>query len=312
MIRTEDMTHSLLILLGVRGIFSILLYYYIRFKIKHEKAIVLGIITSILYHFYSVIGMLGACFIFHSVTTPSSHKALLYHIDKEEGEEIAESDLLEELISLDFDELREVAPLADGITDENAIMRIAAINAIEETNSTSLVKTLIDYKNDTAKEVQYYAHEALKKIGDNYLRKINELTNMINKTVPDYKTFKELADLYAILAHKNIEHPIIVRFYRQEAIKYYTDMLKTYRQHRRKILDKLIPVLYENGDYRLCIKYCEEICKNPELYVKGIDYKARCLFKIRDIKSLEQLAQSEANIKTVSIKNYKELIGSDI
>jgi len=312
MTRTEDMNYSLLILVGVRGIFSILLYYFVRYKINDEKAVVLGVITSVLYHFFSVIGMIGMCFIFNTVTNPSSRKALLYHIDKEEGEAVAESDLLGELSSIDFEELREVAPLADGITDEDAIMRIAAINAIEETNSTYLLKTLIDYKKDTAKEVQYYAHEALKKIGDKYMKKINELTNIINKSVPDYKNFKELADLYALLAHKNIEHPIIVRFYRQEAIKYYTDMLKTYHQHRKKILQKLIPVLYENSDYRLCIKYCEEICKYPELYVKSIDYKARCLFKIRDISSLEQLAQSETNNKMVSIKNFKELTGSDV
>lgn len=311
MIRTEDMSYPLLILVGVRGVFSILLYYFVRYKRREEKAVIIGVIASILYHFFSIIGMLGMCYIFNTVTNSSSRKALLYHIDKEEGEQPEETDLLEELISIDFDELREVAPLADGITDEDAIMRIAAINAIEETNSTYLLKTLFDYKNDAKKEVQYYAHEALKKIGDKYMKKINELTKIINKSVPDYKTFKELADLYAMLAHKNIEHPIIVRFYRQEAIKYYTFMLKKYHQHRKKILRKLIPVLYENSDYRLCIKHCEEIGKYPELYGKSVDYKARCLFKIRDIKTLEQLAESISSDDMVSIKNYKELARSD-
>jgi hypothetical protein len=100
-----------------------------------------------------------------------------------------------------------------------------------------------------------------------------------------------------------------VRFYRQEAIKYYTNILKKYHQYRKTILESLIPVLYENSDYLLCIKYCEELCKYPELYIKGIDYKARSLFKIRDIRSLEKLVQLEENAKLVSLKNYKELIG---
>ncbi|MEA1949269.1 MAG: hypothetical protein U9N83_18460 [Thermodesulfobacteriota bacterium] len=283
------------------------MFLLVRYKLRHEDAMLLGLFTSILFYFFGIIGLSGMYFVFNTMAKPSAQKASLYHIDKEEGEETPDSIVSDQPISIRFDELREVAPLADGMTDDDTIIRIAAISAIEETDSTHLFNILTDSRKDTAKEVQYSAHEALKKISDAYMKKIRKLTDVINKSGPDYETFKELADLYAELAHKNIEHPILVRFYRQEAIKYYSDLLKNYQQHRNAILAGLIPVLYENSDYKECIKYCEELYKDPELCSKSIEFKARCLFKIRDIRSLEQFMQKQRNSNLAAINNFIEL-----
>ena len=235
-----------------------------------------------------------------------AQKAMLYHIDKEEGEDISDPYISDKQIMINFDELREVAPLADGMTDDDILMRIAAISAIEETDSTKMFNILIDSKKDKAKEVQYYAHEALKKIGDKYMRRINVLTGIINKHGQDYITYKELADLYAMLAHKNLEHPILVRFYRQEAIKYYSELLEKYSNYRKTILGSLIPVLYENGEYTKCVKYCKELYNDTDYYTLSAEFIARCYFSARDIKSLIRYTQKEYQKNIASINNYIE------
>jgi hypothetical protein len=307
LIHPGNIVVSPIVFLSVRGVFSIILFLLVKYKLKHESAMFLGLFTSIIFYFLGIIGLSGMYFVFNTVAEPSAQKASLYHIDKEEGEETPDSIVSDQPISIRFDELYEVAPLADGMTDDDTVIRVAAISAIEETDSTQLFSVISDSRKDTAKEVQYFAHEALKKVSDAYMKKIKELIDDINKSGSSYETFKELADLYADLAHKNIEHPILVRFYRQEAIKYYSDLLKNYQQHRNAILEGLIPVLYENGDYKECIKYSEELYQDPELSSKSIEFKARCLFKMRDIRTLEQFIQNQKNSNLVSINNFIEL-----
>ncbi len=295
--------------LGARVVLCTIIFFFIRYKIKHLESMLLGLFTVILFFLFSIIGLLTMIFIFDIATRFNTPKALLYHIDKQEekGSDNRETILSEEQILINFDDLHELSPLADGMTDDDTLMRIAAISAIEETDSTKLFNILIDSKQDKSKEVQYFAHEALKKIGDKYMKKINNLTFSINNggPGPDYQTLKELADLYAVLAHKNIEHPILVRFYRQEAIRYYLGLLNNYQQYHQSILASLITVLYENGDYSACIKYCDELC-DTEYFPKSIEYKARCYFELRDIRSLKQLVQIETNSNFNSLNNFIE------
>lgn len=295
--------------LCIRVMFCTALFLFASHKTSHKESLLLGILTSFLFFFFGIFGLCAMYFTFNTINKVNPQKALLYHIDKEEGEETPDSFGSEKQILLNFEDLREVAPLADGMTDDDTLMRIAAISAIEETDSTKLFNILIDSKKDKAKEVQYFAHEALKKIGDRYMKRINELTGIINKSGSDYQTSKELADLYAVLAHKNIEHPILVRFYRQEAIKYYSNILENYQYFRKTILASLIPVLYENGDCRACVKCCEELYQDPEYHPISIEFKARCLFKTRDIKSLERFVQKEKHKNIVSINNFIEFHG---
>jgi hypothetical protein len=296
-----------IIFLAFRTVISVIVYFVVKNIVKHNDSNFIGIVAGILYYLFSIIGLLGVYLIFNSISKSTSKKALIYHIDKDVEEE-QDSIIFEKPISINFSELQEVAPLADGMTDDDTLMRIATISAIEETDSTKLFNVLIESKKDKAKEVQYYAHEALKKVGDKYTKKINDLMGKINRSNPDYKTFKELADLYAVLSHKNIEHPILVRFYRQEAIKYYSDLLSNYQEHRKSILAGLISVIYENGDYRLCINYCKELAEDPELSFKSLEYIFRSLFKLRDIESLKELAQLKSNTYPELTEKYLELI----
>ncbi len=246
-------------------------------------------------------------FVFNAIAESSSQSATLYHIDKEEGEETSSSDIAGKPTSINFNELREVAPLADGMTDADTKLRIATIHAIEETDSTGLFNVLVDSRKDKAKEVQYFAHEALKKASDFYMNKIKKCMDIINKTEPHYENFKELADLYAELAHKNIEHPILINFYRKEAIKYYSDLLINFQEHQDAILSSIIPVLYEKGDYKECIQYCEMLYGSSELSINSIEYKARCLFRIRDMDSLKKFAQQEKQSNVPAINYFNEV-----
>lgn len=300
------------IFLITRIIFCTIIFLFVRSKTKDKDLNILNIFTPIFFFLFGVIGLLAMYFIFNIIKDHSTQKAQLYHIDKEEGDERLHSYISDKHVLINFDELREVAPLADGMTDDDTLMRIAAINAIEETDSTKMFNILIDSKSDKAKEVQYYAHEALKKIGDKYMRRINVLTGIINKQGQDYFTFKELADLYAILAHKNLEHPILVRFYRLEAIKYYSEILEKYSHYRKTILSSLIPVLYENGEYDKCVKYCEELYMDTDYYSLSVEFIARCLFQARDIKSLKRFIQKEKRSNITSINNYIELQQNNI
>lgn len=302
-----NMTISSTAFLGIRSLYCAAVFLFIKHKIKLDNPVLLGLFSSILLFLFGIMGLFVMCLVFKALTESSSQSAMLYHIDKEEGEETAASDNTGVPASINFDELRQVAPLADGMTDADTKLRIATIHAIEETDSTRLFNVLVDSRKDKAKEVQYFAHEALKKASDFYMNKIKKCMDSINKSEPRYEDFKELADLYAELAHKNIEHPILVNFYRKEAIKYYSDLLKNFQEHRDAILSSIIPVLYENGDYKECIQYCEKLYGVPELSTISIEFKARCLFRIRDIDTLKKFAQQEKQSKVLAINYFNEV-----
>ncbi len=293
--------------LCVRGIYCAAAFLFIKYTIKLDNPILLGLFSSILFFLFGIIGLFVMYFVFNAIAESSSQAATLYHIDKEEGEGTSTPDIAGGPAPIKFDELREVAPLADGMTDADTKLRIATIHAIEETDSTRLFNVLVDSRKDQAKEVQYFAHEALKKASDFYMNKIKKCMDIINKSEPRYENFKELADLYAELAHKNIEHPILVSFYRKEAIKYYSDLLTNFQEHRDAILSNIIPVLYENGDFKECIQYCDKLYRAPKLSTISIEFKARCLFQMRDMNSLRKLAQQEKQSNIPAINHFNEV-----
>ncbi len=288
-----------IISLSIRVSLSFLLFAFIKSKTRCENPGILGSFTAISFFLFSIIGIAGTFFIINEARK-GSHKHALYHIDKEEGEEIdAPLDYHNQSL-INLNEMREVAPLAEGMTDDKTMVRIATIRAMEDASVTNIRNVIVDSINDKSKDVQYFAHEALKKISNSYIKKIKQLTNIINNSEPTYDNYKELADLYAEFAHKNVEHPVLVEFYRKEAIKHYNNLLNDYPDNRIIILTNLIAVLFENGDYETCIKYCKEAYNYPEFVSMSIEFKARCLFQLRDIKSLKKLATKE-EVQNVSV-----------
>ena len=194
-----------------------------------------------------------------------------------------------------------------GLADDKTIVRIATIQAMENLDDTNIFSLIVDSKSDKSRDVQYFAQDALTKVSDSYMKKIKKLTDTINNSEPNYKNFKALADIYAEFAHKNIEHPILVEFYRKEAMKFYNDLLSNYPDRQNAILKKFIPVLFENGNYKECIKYCDAIYDDPILKLKSIEYKARCLFQTRNIGTLKEFAKKESRSGVPAINGFMEL-----
>ncbi len=297
-----------IISLSIRISLSLLLFAFIKSKTRCKNPGILGSFTAIFFFLFSIIGIVGTFFIINEVRK-GSHNHALYHIDKEEGEEI--DDPLDyhsqSLLSLNLNEIREVAPLADGMTDDETMVRIATIRAIENSSITNIRDVLADSINDKSKDVQYFAHEALKKISDSYIKKIKQRINIINNSEPTYDNYKKLADLYAEFAHKNVEHSDLVEFYRKEAIKYYNNLLKDYPSNRIIILSNLIAVLFESRDYEECIKCCEEIYNYPEFVSMSIEFNARCLFQLRDMKSLKKFVTWEKVQNVPMLSNFMNI-----
>ena len=295
-----------IVLLSIRGLFGFMLFAFIKYETKYENAGILGLFTFIFFYIFSIMGIVGIFFVLNDISK-GSKKSSLYHIDNEEGENIEESSDPDKQAFMNFDEMREVAPLADGMVDDKTIVRIATIQAMEALDVTHIRNVLVDSKSDKSKDVQYFAQEALTKISDTYMRKIKELTDIVNNSEPNYEDYKKLADIYAEYAHKNIEHPILVEFYRKEAIKYYNDLLQNYPEQKNSILANLIPVLFENQNYKECIKYCDEIYNDPTLTSNSIKFKARGLFQTRDIGSLKKFAEKENKSNVAAINDFIEL-----
>lgn len=284
-----------IIFLGARGINSVILFSYISYKLRNNSNPFVSFSSTTLYYLFSVIGLFGVYFLTKLALNPSPFTQRIHHIDFDDGEATSESLNYNKQSSINFSELREVAPLVDGLIDNDTVTRIAAIQAIAEVDTINLVNALVESRKDISKDVQYHAYEALQKITDRHLKQIDELKATLILSGSDYDNEKEIADIYASLAHVNIEHPILIHHFREEAIRYYSNILYNYSGHRNIILDCLIPVLYENGDYNLCISYCEELETHPKHAHHSREYKARCLFKQRDIDNLSLLTYKSSN-----------------
>jgi hypothetical protein len=315
LIRPENFLVSLGFLIS-RGLFSVLVLLLVRYYTRSESinSTVLGVLSGIFLYIGSIGGIIAICLILIKFFDQSLQTGMIHHIDQEEGEgsEVSGGDR----VYIDISELLKVAPLADGMTEAQKEIRIAAVLAMEEimedVDATSIRNTLIESGNDPAKEVQFYAHEALKKMSDSYTEKIKRLMDIVNNQPdPGYETYKELADLYAQFADANIEHPILIKFYRQEAVKYYAHILQQYPQYRNAILQKFIPALYQNKEYARCLQYCEETRQEPELSSLSILYTARCLFNTRDMVSLKQFARQTSHSDVEAIKNFIALCESE-
>lgn len=296
-----------LILLSIRGGISFMLFALFKYKTKFDNAGILGLFTSVFYFVFSVMGIGCMFLVLKEISNENRKLASLYHIDKEEGENDEDSSDIDDDTSINFDEIREVAPLTDGLADDASKIRIATIQAMEGLDDTNLFSHIVDSKNDKSRNVQYFAQDALTKVSDSYMKKIKELTDTINKSEPNYEDYKALADIYAEFAHKNIEHKILVEFYRKEAMKFYNDLLSNYPDRQHSILEKFIPVLFENGNYKECLEYCDVIYDDPILKSKSIEYKARCFFQARNIGTLKKLAEKESNSNLSAINNFLEL-----
>ena len=305
------------ILLGI----SIFFLVNSRMKFVSINSNVLGLFTCIFFMLFGVLGIAGMFAVFKMASNKSYQTGILYHIDREVGEEVQDSMFPDDQSTVSLAELRKVAPLTDSMTDEHEEIRIAAIQAMEDIDSVTMRKILVESRNDPSKEVRYYANEALEKLSNTYTAKIKNLLKIINNTCdPGYETYKQLADVYAEFATLNIEPPNLNRFYRQQSVKYYSHLLERYPVQRGAILEKFIPVLYQNKDYRQCLEYCEEVSQTPEFASISMLYKIRCLFDMRQILSLKQLATNIKNSKAlvkakeknpaiIALDNFFEFIG---
>lgn len=272
-----------------------------------------GLLAAILCYLGSCFGILAMGLVLRKFSAHTLQTGKLHHIDQEEGETPEADSQTDDEVMLE--ELLKVAPLADGMTDDQKEIRIATVLAMEEImedkNAESIRRILMESGNDPLKEVQFYAHEALKKLGDEYTERIKTLMNVVNTSDnPGYEVFKELADLYEEFAATNIEHLTLIKFYRQEAVKYYAHLLKHYPDKRNQILQQFIPALYQNKEYERCLQYCEDIRQetgDPTLRSLCQLYTARCLFDTRQMAALKQFARQAGDSDIPAMTNFLKL-----
>ncbi len=303
------------IFLLYRFVFIASLFFIILYK--SDLHILHTFWVALLFAFFSVFVLLGMFILYRKHEEYNFQTGLLYHIDKEEGENIEELENLKTLFNLE--ELRRVAPLVDGMTSESKDDRVAAIQAMEQiTDSVRIRDALLYARKDPHKEVQYFANDALKKINDAYMEKIKHFQNVINNTSdPPQEKYIELADCYAAVAKAGIDHPVLLKFYFQEAINYYQYVLDNLNMQNNvmdhglsiwnNVLPKLISALYYNGDYESCLDYCEIALKEEDLRPLCGLYKARCLFKMKKLSSLKNFARETEDLRITSIDNFLAL-----
>ncbi|GEM_PF-2113212 len=275
------------------------------------------VLATSLFVAFSLFGIL-ALWIVMRAAGGVGEKASLYHIDNEEGEE-AGSDVPASQ-SLVIDELRRVSPLIDGMTDDSKDNRIAAIQAMEQvSDSTNIRKILLEAKLDPHKEVQYYANDALNKVNDGYMDRIKELLDKMNNMAePDIAIYLELADMYAAVADAGIDHPVLLQFYAQEAVKYYFYVLDELPEDsdenevgpvsKQQVLKKLMPTLYSNKEFEKCIGHCKTAAQYQNLQDIANLYRARCLFKLKKLRSLKEFSK---NFQAMDIPNMDEFLAFD-
>ena len=290
---SSEIPYSFLIFISSKIIMTMLIFILIKTQRIENKnhLIVLAFFVFLLVFLYSLLGVIAFIFIMHSYYWENKKTGKLYHIDQEEGELAGETDVNTKKISIQ--ELTRVAPLIDGLTDDNKNNRIATVLAMEKMiDYPSIRKALMRSQNDPHKEVQYYINDTLKKVAEDSMDRIKKQLDIINKTEPDYETYKELADLYAYLDNAKIDHSVLIQFYYTEMEKYYTYLIENYPENKTEVLRQLVPALYNNKAYDRCLKMCEEIKDIPELYPVSILYKLRSLFSLRKVDALRELVSS--------------------
>lgn len=256
---------------------------------------------------FSVFGVMAMLAVLKLVRQEGRPHSLLYHIDQEAGAEDSADDA-PPLHEINLHELRKVAPLADAMTDDQKNIRVAAILAMEQVEVPSIRRALLAARNDPSKEVQYYAHEALKKIGEAYTNRIKHLTARMNASdEPGFEEYHHLADAYAEFAQAGIEHPVLVAFYWQEAVRYYGYLLETYPDRQQIILQRLIPALYATRAYDRCAAYCEQSLTDAALRDLCIEYQARCLFAMRKVAALTTFAAQTHDADVDVLTNFHAL-----
>jgi hypothetical protein len=320
-------------LVGLHIALCVVLFFFVRQQFKDQglNANLAGLFTAIQLFIFSLFGMISMILIFRMYVKDAFQTGTLYHIDHEEGE-------VQEIIhpaepQIDIDELRFVSPLIDGMTEEDINKRISTVQAMDEVASNAVHKLLtksapdeaseaeafdalqqvsqfmLDGKTDPHKEVQYFANDAVKKIGDTYTAEIKKLTDAVNAEDPNYETYKKLADTYAQFASTNTDHPILIKFYYQEAAKYYAYIVENYPERRKEVLKNMIPALYANREYEQCLEYCEEVQQDPELSRLALLYKAASLFGMRKIAALKQFVASVKDTDIPQIERFAKFSG---
>jgi len=306
--RFHEMAYPSLMFIFLRVFVATLLFFLAKSQMKDSRfgQSFIGFLLVTVYFVYSLFGMIAFIFVMEIYQARKSKKAKLYHIDQEEGEIGDENP--DDIEAVPIGELARVAPLIDGLTDDDKDNRIAAIQAMEHLiDHPSIREALIAAKNDAHKEVQYYVNDALKKLTDDYMGKIKNQLEIINNNDPSYESYKTLADLYAYIAIAAIDHPVLVKFYHQESAKYYTYVLENYPEYKLEILKKLIPALYHNKTYDKCLNACEDVKDFPELSSLALLYKMRSLFNLRKIEALKRLTSSVNLNEIVSEDNLFNL-----
>lgn len=307
-IRYQEMAYPSLTFIVLRVFVATILFFLTKSQTKDSRfgQSFIGFLVLTVYFVYSLFGLIAFIFVMEIYQARKTKKAKLYHIDQEEGEVGDENSNGFE--SVPIEELSRVAPLIDGLTDDDKDNRIAAIQAMEQMiDHPSIREALINAKNDPHKEVQYYVNDALKKLTDEYMGKIKNQLEIINNNDPTYESYKTLADLYAYIAIAAIDHPVLVKFYHQESAKYYTYVLENYPKYKLEILKKLIPALYHNKTYDKCLNACEDVKDIPELSSLALLYKMRSLFNLRKIEALKRLTSSVDLNQIVSKDNLFNL-----
>lgn len=289
----REMTYLPLVFVLSKIVFAVLVFLLIKPRMKRaaQGLDIVGFFVFTLVITFSLFGVITLIIIMESSFGEKIKKAKIYHIDQEEGELVP--DEIDEHDSVPLRELTKVAPLVDGLTDDEKKNRIATIQAMDHMiDFPSIRESLISAKSDPHKEVQYYVNDVLKKVTEKCMGQIKNQLDIINNAEPTYESYKKLADLYAYIANASIDHPVLVDFYHQESAKYYAYLLENYPESKVEVLKQLIPAVYQNKEYDECLKLCEQVKGIGELNSIAMLFKLRSLFKLRKVALLKEEASS--------------------
>ncbi|OFZ65626.1 MAG: hypothetical protein A2328_11775 [Bdellovibrionales bacterium RIFOXYB2_FULL_36_6] len=244
-----------------------------------------------------VYGMAGILliYLFFGAKQPKSE---LFHLDIEEGDDepLPKTSLAgiynkpsESTGSSEESEIFETESIMDILTAQDKEKRLGAITALSKIKDTDAISIIASSLNNAMSEVRYYAVEALSKISQEYMNKIQSIKKKLEKLPGSLEIKNELADCYFEYGIKGIEEEMIQNYYLSLAGAIYEELLKNEKENM-VIMLKLMEINFQLKKYTECINYGKEILKIGPGNTSAVARLAECYFALGDLAHLKEIS----------------------
>ncbi|MBN2735756.1 MAG: HEAT repeat domain-containing protein [Spirochaetales bacterium] len=249
----------LFVLAHITGAFYFAKGIYPSVKNKNNWFIALFVFSLCL----PVFGFIGI-YVFILLRYFRKNKGEVFHLDIDEDKLFCDDEREMQLLegkTRQCAEILEIEAFADILHGDDKELRLGAINALQKMGDRQSIDILNSSLDNTYQEVRYYAVEALNKLSQEHMDKINLLKSMIEIKPEDHLIRMTLADNYYEYASKGLEEKTIENYYLTCAKDEYTRIIREEQEEIRRedVLKKLCDTYFLLGDYDEAIRVGNEI-----------------------------------------------------